>query len=654
MAETGTRMSVVDIFDFVTTWALRIGLVAIGAGVVFWLATVIVKLAIPSSGVALPAVEIVGGSRSGQGPMLTHLLGAQLRHIRDDFTRSVRVLNDNLDRWQLELKKLLEQEQKEASERRAAASAKPGLAMTSQEIGQPAVRFTFDPVVLESGLEHLKLFAESLGSTKAPEIRVSGVDLGSVLQWFADRLLPKSEHSLMLVEDGQRSVMLLSGPLFGDGTVDIDLGPANPALSPKDIVEPVAYHVLATSLRAIPKNPVDLGEWGAIRYFVRGLTGFAEDASVPEATTPENIGKRKEQRAEIITNLLRAAEKIRTKNAGQARDIVSFAAFFAGQVGDHEREADILDRNAALFNDSASTQTLTLRINLARKRALTRAVDEAVRSGAPGSGAGLAAATSKLVSQPGILAALKIHRVRGGLASPADHAVRVAILGSAPPLWFGLHSAASVFPSSNNFMSTYVGGIAQVIRTLTPNAAMSFIPVGDEEQQSQGMAGEKETLAAIEDAKKSDAQIVVIPLGPLRGKAIEVALRALAESGKLVILPAGNEGNKDPTSLPRPELTRDLLFAASISPDGMTSWFSNTPEGALSVVGEKLPQVIVENDQVRLEYNQGTGPAAAVLAAVAVDSKIRFPNLSMANLGKALRAAAVTMANSKLPIAVVP
>jgi hypothetical protein len=603
--------------------------------------------------VALPAVEIVGGSRSGQGQMLTHLLGAQLRHIRDDFTRSVRVLNENLGKWQSELTGLVEKEEQSAAKSLAAARENPNLAAAAQQT-QPQQRPTFDPVVLEGGLKHLRLFAESLGSTKAPEIRVSGVDFGSVLQWIADRLLPKSEHSLMLVEDNQRSVMLLSGPIFGDGTVDIELGTSNTPLSPKDIVEPVAYHVLATSLRGMPNNPVDLGEWDAIRYFVRGLTGFANDSALPESTTTATIEKRKEQRAEIIKMLLLAVDNVRKKNADQARDIVSFTAFFAGQTGDHEREADILERNAALFADADSAKTLRLRINLARKRALARAVSEAARTGTPGTGAALTALAPKLISQPSIVAALKQHRLKGGMAERAPQPVRVTILGSAPPTWLGLTATPPTLMTEKNFMSTYVGSIAQILRTLTPNATLVFIPIGDEEKQRRGMAGESETVAAIDQAKRSDAEIVVIPLGPLRGKAVETAIRELVAAGKLVILPAGNDGHTDPAATGSAELASLVTYAASIRHDGNLSRFSNTPAGALAVIGEDLPQVVFENDEVRLTDQDGTGPATAVLAAIAVETKIRFPDLSMTDMPRALRAAAITLPNSKVPIAVVP
>src|SRR6186713_3102746 len=82
-----SRMFIIDSIDFLTTWAFRLGLVALGTGLIFWLATTFIKLAFPGKGVAIPAVQIVGGSRvATHGEMLSHLLSSELDRIRSEFT----------------------------------------------------------------------------------------------------------------------------------------------------------------------------------------------------------------------------------------------------------------------------------------------------------------------------------------------------------------------------------------------------------------------------------------------------------------------------------------------------------------------------------------------------------------------------------------
>ena len=108
--------------------------------------------------------------------------------------------------------------------------------------------------------------------------------------------------------------------------------------------------MLANSLRKLDK-PINFGDWTAIQQFVRGLTDFAYDARLAEPTSPAAIEKRKQDRVEIIQKLLGAADKFTDKSPGAARDIVSFASFFAGRMGEYGLAADALDSNASLFSD---------------------------------------------------------------------------------------------------------------------------------------------------------------------------------------------------------------------------------------------------------------------------------------------------------------
>jgi hypothetical protein len=526
-------------------------------------------------------------------------------------------------------------------------------AVASQQISVPSSVASLNEDDITRGLQHLTLFAASLGGTKPPEIRVSGVDFGSVLQWLADRVVPKSPHSLMLIEDGPRAIMLASGPLFGDGTAEIELGSANPALSPREIVGPVAYHMLANSLRKLDK-PINFGDWTAIQQFVRGLTDFAYDARLAEPTSPAAIEKRKQDRVEIIQKLLGAAEKITDKSPGAARDIVSFASFFAGRIGEYGLAADTLDSNASLFSDHDSSIIRQKRVALLRNRDLTTAIEEALRSGAPGNGSGLTAAASKIATRHAIKAALVQHRLKGGFVSPASTSVKVAVVGAEAPRWLGLGALPGILNSERNLMGDYVGELVQLIRALTPNATFSFFTVGNDEARAAGSVMKQDLIAAIVAASTSDAQIVVIPIGPIDDATTAKALVSLKDAGKLVIVPAGNRPGASLEVVVPANLRDSVLFAASIRPDGSLSKFSATPTGALAVIGEDLPVAVVGATDVRLEHRAGTGPATAVLAAIAVETKIRFPGLPMSAIRDTLFAAARKTILSKVPVAVAP
>jgi len=581
--------------------------------------------------------------------MLTHLLDAELRRIRDDFTAAVKVLSENLVRWQNELQTELEHERARGTGATPSPDGENPQTVSQQLILPTPPTTAIDPTIVAGGLEHLRLFAESLQATKAPDIRVSGVDLGSVLQWLADRVMPKSEHSLMLVEETGSARVLLSGPIFGDATVQIELDGVE-TRSAKQIVDPVAYHVLATSLRSLPEHPIDLGDATALVNFVEGLSAFAARANtLGLAGQPQNEEGRRDHDKEIIDKLMRAASGARHRNPQGAKDIASFTAFFAGQLGDHEQEAAILEQYAPLFTDEKATETVQLRIEHARHRALEKAL-QAVGT-TPGGPTAIDAIARKLGQHPTMIAARSKHRLASSSKAIATP-IRVAMVGDVPPDWLGLNAAPRTTRPSIDSMAEYIGQLAQIVRTLSPNASFSFFAIeGTDEGETH--AWPQKVAAAIDAAGKSDAAIIVIPLRGLDEEPIKASMRALATNGKLTIVSAGNDARVHDTRHAALDM-EGVLIASSLANDWKLSSFSNAPAGALAVIGEKLPIVVVEDDAVTIEPRDGTGPAAAVLAAIAVETKARYPNLSMLDVGRALQANAAVTFGSDVLIAAVP
>jgi hypothetical protein len=205
--------------------------------------------------------------------------------------------------------------------------------------------------------------------------------------------------------------------------------------------------------------------------------------------------------------------------------------------------------------------------------------------------------------------------------------------------------------------SQYFGDIAQILRTLTPNVSLLFVPVGKVDDQGRGIYPVDDLLEALDKALSEGASIIVLPLRPkgfVKAAGLMMA-KAVSSHNVLLIIPAGNKGLDEPSDSEFQELSKYALFASSLSLDGKLSEFSSAPIGALAVVGEGLPVAVVDDRGIEIERRSGTGPATAVLAAIAIEAKVRFPNVSVSELARVLHEVARKLpAQSAVPVAVVP
>jgi hypothetical protein len=323
---------------------------------------------------------------------------------------------------------------------------------------------------------------------------------------------------------------------------------------------------------------------------------------------------------------------------------IALASFLFERSRDFDSSIRVLDRYAEFSRgNEADEDGREARIAYLRDRRVEAAVAKAIE-GRKGEGTVFAATANALAKLPSMMAARKLHRLDG----EAERAkVKIAIVGSAKPRWFGLDGPPETLPAEE-FLDQYGAGLAEVVRALSPSADVKFFPIHQKEPTTIGAGAvtDFELLKALNEVAKTDIRIILLPFGPIGGKAWTAALESLLASGHLVIVPAGNSGGSMRDRLVD---TKSVLVAESIGLDGKRSSYSLEVKGGLGAMGE-LPIVDLTDAGPTVAVGTGTSYAAAALAAIAVESVARQPLLGGAALRDALiKAAAESKEEEKSP-----
>ncbi len=168
-------------------------------------------------------------------------------------------------------------------------------------------------------------------------------------------------------------------------------------------------------------------------------------------------------------------------------------------------------------------------------------------------------------------------------------------------------------------LALYVTQLAGVVLSVAPRAHLVFSPIegasaGGRQMPDSALMNSVGVLGSA----TPPVEIVLIPYGPLAGEAWS---RFLENSRSVLVIPAGNEGPRARIPL----LGRgSALFAAAVDVRGEPAPFSQRGDGCVFAPG------------VSVESASGTGPSAALAAAIAARVVAERPNLAPKELRRLL------------------
>ena len=179
-------------------------------------------------------------------------------------------------------------------------------------------------------------------------------------------------------------------------------------------------------------------------------------------------------------------------------------------------------------------------------------------------------------------------------------------------------------------INTHIQQMASLIATFAPKAQVRAYGAIN----ANGGASNEAVTAAIARAAASDAHIITINIGPLRGADISDLISKATQSGKLVLMPAGNDGTKlDPK--------KDPVFEGAL----MVGAWDQTQRARYSNYGTPVtlfaPGRSLAISRERVSETQGTSIAAAIASAVAANVKL-LANEPLSGIGLASRIMVMT------------
>ena len=205
------------------------------------------------------------------------------------------------------------------------------------------------------------------------------------------------------------------------------------------------------------------------------------------------------------------------------------------------------------------------------------------------------------------------------LSIPGNDSLRIAVLGGLPSDELIKPGKLDVLSSakkdqiskegSKSDMTDYITSVVQAVQIVAPN--VKFVFSGTFPDRTYASA--TEIIAEIKLLASSKPNILLITLGPLQGDLVESTLKSIVEQGILVVIAAGNNGNKEPAPFSKRPVLKQLIVGAATDLVGTPATFSQKNELCLWAPGVQIP-VSVDKKTV---FQSGTAYSAALVAGVA-------------------------------------
>lgn len=218
----------------------------------------------------------------------------------------------------------------------------------------------------------------------------------------------------------------------------------------------------------------------------------------------------------------------------------------------------------------------------------------------------------------------------------------IAVVGGVPPAGtlpadrfavvadsYGQSGAAAGTADGDDMMTEYTLTVVQTVELVAPRARFVFAPV----RSSRGTSASADILRAMELAVRARPNILLVTLGPIEGAVFEQALRNFVNAGVLVVLAAGNQGDR-PVPLASSPVFKTLMAVAASAADGSPAKFTQQAPDIFWAPGEHIP---VQTRAGEREARAGTTYAAALAAGVAARVLAEHPNLGVPRLIDTLR-----------------
>lgn len=129
-----------------------------------------------------------------------------------------------------------------------------------------------------------------------------------------------------------------------------------------------------------------------------------------------------------------------------------------------------------------------------------------------------------------------------------------------------------------------------------------------------GSFADKELLEAVNDLVAQRPQVLLVTLGPLESDQYAKLFEAAAAAGTVVVIAAGNDGNKRPVPFAGTALLDRLMVVSAVALDGRPAEFTQRDPKSFWAPGVDFPVVLGDG---KTEKRAGTTYAAALAAGIA-------------------------------------
>lgn len=434
------------------------------------------------------------------------------------------------------------------------------------------------------------------------KLSVAGVEVGGVLAWVQRAMVEDRVLSFSVQYADDKAIVMGQVP----GGSPFYLEGVTP--KPPDIVDAVAYSLVRDHLaRRIPEVvAMDVAD---VKTLLTTLQAAADLDKQTKLGRPGGEGF-----APLLGRLDGLIAKMPRWTA-----LIQVAAEMAENARDDAKALGLYAQLQEQTDDSSPfEERLTQKVRLLEARARQSRLTAAA---APAPAAPVLAtetvredpALASLLRDPNRAAIFELCGIRS-LDMKAE--VSVAVLGGVPSRLAVPEERVTIIqgavrPRTDPMMQEYLDTVVQWVRLVAPNARFVFRPV---KGSGGGSFTDKELVEAVNDLVAQQPQVLLVTLGPLESDQYAKLFEAAAAAGTVVVIAAGNDGNKRPVPFAGTALLDRLMVVSAVALDGRPAEFTQRDPKSFWAPGVDFPVVLGDG---KTEKRAGTTCAAALAAGIA-------------------------------------
>lgn len=469
------------------------------------------------------------------------------------------------------------------------------------------------------------------------DMKVAGVEVGGLLNWLHRALV--SENSLRLALENANGRAVVVGT-WNDGRsalwLEIKGDAADKPLPNERIATAVAYAITQRQMaqKVAEVSALEVAEFQTLLDLLTRAAELHQKAVLGRAAGREY--------AELSDGMEKLLEK-----TPRWKELMHFAARLAelgGRLDVAVKRYEVL----AGLHEKDSQPRAEAQASLARlNEKLLATVAAAVSPMPPPQTAGAAPAASS----PSVSTALPLAwpLAQMGIADLLmARPIKVAVIGG-PPVPGTLRAdqmqmvGGGVAEPHDEDSGRYVQSVVRVVTMAAPLATFVFAKSG----LTSGGIDTGALLLEVQQLIASQPDVLLVTLGPLRGEALGRMLEGAVKGGAILVLPAGNAGEKEAVPSLGPLLDTQALVVGATNRKGEIALFSQRGKQVLWAPGEDIG---LEVNGKRSNLQSGTSFSAAFAAGLAARLLAAHPKADRQGLRALLAETARPVVANGVPV----